>query len=99
MQPYHYRCDVKINCPPPLDFTWVSNTTYFSAMVDDFEKKYKALDIPYPKDTTTAEIAAEEAKQVAAFNKFVTESKARLDAIGLELIKVGISNKDGGCFT
>ena len=50
-------------------------------MIDDFEKKYKALDIPYPKDTAQGEIAAEEAKQKAAYDKFVAESKTRVEGM------------------
>ena len=60
-------------------------------MVDDFEKKYKTLEIPYPKDNAQAEIATEEAKQKAAYEKFVTESKTRVEGLGTELAKV-ISN-------
>ena len=57
-------------------------------MVDDFEKKYAALDIPYPKDTAQAELAAEEAKQKAAYEKFVAESKTRAGGMTAELAKV-----------
>ena len=59
-------------------------------MVDDFEKKYKTLEIPYPKDTSQGEIAAEEARQVGAYNKFITESKLRVTAASTELLKVYI---------
>merc|ERR1712088_733778 len=47
---------------PAIDFAGYKGRVS-QAMVDDFEKKYKALDIPYPKDTAQGEIAAEEAKQ------------------------------------
>ena len=57
-------------------------------MVDDFEKKYMALDIPYPKDTSQAEIAAEDAKQKMAYDKFVTQSATRADGVKEELAKV-----------
>jgi len=57
------------------------------AMVDDFEKKYMALDIPYPKDTSQAEIAAEDAKQKMAYDKFVTQSATRADGVKEELAK------------
>ena len=68
-------------------------------MVDDFEKKYKGLEIAYPKDTTQAEIGAEEAKQVAAYNKFVIESKSRAETVTTELAKVYfIKNINCGCF-
>ena len=57
-------------------------------MVDDFEKKYNALDIPYPKDTSQAEIAAEDAKQKMAYDKFVAQSATRADGVKAELAKV-----------
>ena len=57
-------------------------------MVEDFEKKYGALAIPYPKDSAVADIAAEEAKQVAAYNKHVAESQARAETVSAELAKV-----------
>jgi len=57
-------------------------------MVEDFEKKYGALAIPYPKDSAVADIAAEEAKQVAAYNKHVAESQARATTVSAELAKV-----------
>merc|ERR1719392_120140 len=50
-------------------------------------KKYKALEIPYPKDTVQAELAAEEAKQKAAYEKFVSESQTRVAGITTELAK------------
>ena len=59
-----------------------------AAMVEDFEKKYGALAIPYPKDSAVADIAAEEAKQVAAYNKHVAESQARATTVSAELAKV-----------
>merc|ERR1712241_1282086 len=49
-------------------------------MVEDFEKKYGALAIPYPKDSAVADIAAEEDKQVA-------ESQARAATVSAELAK------------
>merc|ERR1712001_303459 len=45
---------------PAIDFSSYKGKVA-QAMVDDFEKKYKALEIPYPKDTVQAELAAEEA--------------------------------------
>ena len=68
-------------------------SVFILAMVDDFEKKYKALEIPYPKDTAQAEIATEEAKQKAAYEKFVTESKTRAEGLGAELAKVTLTSQ------
>merc|ERR1712038_653563 len=71
---------------PAIDFAGYKGRVS-QAMVDDFEKKYKALDIPYPKDTAQAEIAAEDAKQKAAYEKFVAQSGTRVDAVLVELAK------------
>ena len=56
-------------------------------MVDDFQKKYQALDIPYPKDTLTGSIDAQAKEQKAAYEKFVAESKDRIVGIGAEQAK------------
>jgi len=71
---------------PAIDFASYKGRIS-AAMVDDFEKKYTALDIPYPKDTAQAEIAAEDAKQKAAYDKFVAESATRVGAVTEELAK------------
>ena len=49
----------------------------FSGMVEDFQKKYESLQIPYPKDTLTGSIANQAVEQKAAYEKFVVESKTR----------------------
>lgn len=46
-------------------------------MVDDFQKKYESLQVPYPKDSLTTNIDAQAVQQKAAFETFVAESKAR----------------------
>merc|ERR1712173_15220 len=58
-----------------------------ATMVDDFKKKYEALTVPYPKDTVSAQIAAEAVEQKAAYDKFVAESNVRVAAISTELAK------------
>jgi len=71
---------------PSIDFASYKGRVA-TAMVDDFEKKYKALSIPYPKDTAEAEIAAEGAKQKAAYDKFLAQSKAAVAKHTEELAK------------
>ena len=56
-------------------------------MVADFQKKYEALDVPYPKDTTAAAIAAEASEQKAAHEQFVSDSNARIESFKAELAK------------
>merc|ERR1711872_26336 len=57
------------------------------AMVDDFQKKYEALQVPYPKDTTASAIAAEAGEVKAAHEQFVSESNARIASFTEELAK------------
>ena len=46
-------------------------------MVDTFQKKYEAMQIPYPKDSATAHIDKHAVEQKAAYEKFVADSKLR----------------------
>ena len=56
-------------------------------MVEDFQKKYESLQIPYPKDTLTGSIANQAVEQKAAYEKFVVESKTRASVIATEMAK------------
>ena len=55
--------------------------SYFPGMVDDFQKKYEALKIPYPQDKYTSSIESEGASLKSEYVKFVDESKARIVGI------------------
>jgi F-type H+-transporting ATPase subunit d len=46
-------------------------------MVDDFQKKYESLQVPYPKDTMTSLIENQAVEHKSAYEKFVKESKSR----------------------
>ena len=41
---------------PAIDFNSYKSKIAVAGMVDDFQKKYEALDIPYPKDNLTATV-------------------------------------------
>ena len=56
-------------------------------MVDDFQKKYDALKIPYPQDTYTSSIDSEASSLKADYAKFVDESKKRIVGIQQEQAK------------
>merc|ERR1719233_1975151 len=57
-------------------------------MVDNFQAKYSALDIPYPSDQgTLAAIDAQGAEQKAAAAAFCAASKARIADLQAELVK------------
>ncbi len=50
-------------------------------MVDTFQKRWEALQIPYPKDTLAPQIEQQAAEQKSAYDKFVGESKTRIEGI------------------
>merc|ERR1711884_354551 len=58
-----------------------------AGMVDDFQKKYDALKIPYPQDTYTSSIDSEASSLKADYAKFVDESKKRIVGIQQEQAK------------
>jgi len=57
------------------------------AIVDDFQKKYEALAIPYPQDNLESAINAQAVEQKAAYEKFVKDSNARITTFEAELAK------------
>jgi len=57
-------------------------------MVDNFEKQYKALSIPYPSDQgTLAQIDSQATTEKGRFTQFVGESEARIAGYKAELAK------------
>merc|ERR1711926_28950 len=55
-------------------------------MVDNFQKKYAALQIPYPSDNGAFKaIEDQAAEQKAAYNQFVAESNTAIEALKAEM--------------
>merc|ERR1719318_578939 len=72
---------------PAIDFAAYSKVTV-PGMVDNFQAKYSALDIPYPSDQgTLAVIDAQGAEQKAAAAAFCAAAAARIADIKAELAK------------
>ncbi len=42
---------------PKIDFSHYQNKIAVSGMVENFQKKYEGLQIPYPKDTVTEKVS------------------------------------------
>ncbi len=42
---------------PAIDFNNYKTKIAVPGMVDDFQKKYESLQIPYPKDTVSSEVS------------------------------------------
>lgn len=56
-------------------------------MVDEFQKKYESLNVPYPKDTLSTKIDEQAAQQKREYDQFVKDSKTRIEGISEELNK------------
>ncbi|XP_053630926.2 ATP synthase subunit d, mitochondrial [Cherax quadricarinatus] len=56
-------------------------------MVDDFQKQYEALQIPYPADTVSGKIAEIEKQAAAETEVFIKESEARIVKLKEELVR------------
>nr|ALS04915.1 mitochondrial ATP synthase subunit d [Pseudodiaptomus poplesia] len=73
---------------PAIDFSVYRSRIAVAGMVDNFESKYKGLQIPYPSDQgKLAEIDAQASEQKTRYAQFVNESKGRIAASLAELAK------------
>ena len=53
--------------PPQVDWAFYKSRVPIAGMVDDFQKKYEALQIPFPADNVTSQIEQQE-KEVVSNN-------------------------------
>merc|ERR1712141_958220 len=72
---------------PKIDFAAYKSKVAVDGMVDDFQKKYEALDIPYPKDNVSASLDTLLATKKAEYGAFVVQSAAKIAEIEVELQK------------
>ncbi|KAK7789663.1 hypothetical protein R5R35_003071 [Gryllus longicercus] len=64
--------------PPKIDWSYYTSRVPVKGMVADFQKQYDALAIPYPKDTYTSLIDAQEKEALKEIAEFVKASNARI---------------------
>uniref|UniRef100_A0A1W7RJ77 ATP synthase subunit d, mitochondrial n=1 Tax=Agkistrodon contortrix contortrix TaxID=8713 RepID=A0A1W7RJ77_AGKCO len=64
--------------PPAIDWTFYRTAVANSTLVDEFEKKFKALQIPLPADTEMAKISTQEKESDKNVADFIQASKARI---------------------
>lgn len=64
--------------PPKLDWAHYQKTVPIAGMVEKFQKAYEALSIPYPADTVTSQVEAQEKQVREDIAKFVKESESRI---------------------
>ncbi|KAF7264183.1 ATP synthase, subunit D [Rhynchophorus ferrugineus] len=63
---------------PAIDWAFYKQRVPVAGMVDEFQKQYAALTIPYPPDTVSNQIDAQEKELKADIEKFKAESNARI---------------------
>ncbi|KAM9313663.1 ATP synthase peripheral stalk subunit d, mitochondrial [Pholidichthys leucotaenia] len=73
--------------PAAIDWNYYRSAVAKAGMVDDFEKKLKALQIPEPVDTQTSNINTQEAEANKSALAYIESSKARIVQYEAELAK------------
>ncbi|XP_032386523.1 ATP synthase subunit d, mitochondrial [Etheostoma spectabile] len=73
--------------PAAIDWSFYKSTVAKAGMVDEFEKKFKALQIPEPVDTQTSAISLQEAESNKSASAYIEGSKARIAQYEQELDK------------
>lgn len=64
--------------PPAIDWAYYKARVPVAGMVDDFQKQYSALKVPYPPDTVKPQVDALEQEIKSDIAKFKSESDVRI---------------------
>ncbi|CAH0584547.1 unnamed protein product [Chrysodeixis includens] len=64
--------------PPKINWAVYKNAVPVAGMVDNFQKQYEALKVPYPADTQSAQVEAQWAEVKKAIDSFVQESNTNI---------------------
>ncbi|KAL3275723.1 hypothetical protein HHI36_020471 [Cryptolaemus montrouzieri] len=64
--------------PPAIDWSHYKAKVPVAGMVDEFQKQFAALKIPYPPDTVSSQIDAQEKEIKEDIEKFKRESNERI---------------------
>ncbi|KAJ3663246.1 hypothetical protein Zmor_007550 [Zophobas morio] len=70
---------------PEINWAFYKSRVPVAGMVDEFQKQYGALKIPYPPDTVSTQIDAQEKELKVEIEKFKQESNARIAELKKEL--------------
>ena len=64
--------------PSAIEWVYSKANMAKAGLMDDFEKKFNALNVPIPEDTYTAQVDAEEKEDVKSCAEFLSLSKTRI---------------------
>ena len=70
---YLRRMAANPESPPKIDWSYYKKNVTAPGLVDQFQKQYEALSIPYPADKYTAEIESEEKQMAKKMEEFIQE--------------------------
>ncbi|XP_070380051.1 ATP synthase subunit d, mitochondrial [Dermacentor albipictus] len=73
--------------PPPIDFAMYRAKLGNPALVEQFEKSYKAFSVPFPKEHVTPDIDAQEQSAKKEVENFISESNNRIAGYKKELAR------------
>ena len=68
--------------PPKIDFAAYANKIAVSGLVEEFQKKYESLEIPYPKENLTATVSL---RPSFIFFKYILVTLSHLEVRGRKL--------------
>jgi len=75
---YMRRVFANPETPPKLDFTAYKSRVGIAGLVDNFQKQYEAVKVPYPSENLTAKIAEQEKMGLQQVQQFMGESNKRI---------------------
>ncbi|KDR17560.1 ATP synthase subunit d, mitochondrial [Zootermopsis nevadensis] len=73
---------------PKINWGYYTTHVPIQGMVDDFRKKYEALNIPYPSDNVTPQIDQQEKEALKEVQEFVKQSDARIAGYEAEIARL-----------
>ncbi|XP_059058025.1 ATP synthase subunit d, mitochondrial [Achroia grisella] len=74
--------------PPKINWAVYKQSVPIPGMVDNFQKQYEALKIPFPADTQTAQVDAQWAEVKKAIESFVQTANANITKYEKEISSV-----------
>uniref|UniRef100_A0A069DPS4 ATP synthase subunit d, mitochondrial n=1 Tax=Panstrongylus megistus TaxID=65343 RepID=A0A069DPS4_9HEMI len=85
---YLRRMNANPESPPKIDWAYYKHTVPVPGMVDNFQKQYESMMIPFPADTATPLIDAQEQQIKKEIEDFKAESNKRITTYKTEAERI-----------